>query len=76
MFAYSVRTPVMRPAPIAMSICWWNCLLVELSRPMGLDFFGIEQDLSERLGAKVEMFTAQGLHRIVLREALVEGIDA
>lgn len=51
-------------------------LTVELTRPMGLDFFRIEQELSVRLGAKVEMSTEDALHRIVRRHALTEAIDA
>lgn len=51
-------------------------LIVELTRPMGLDFFRIERELSERLGATVEMSTESSLHRIVLRHALPEAIDA
>jgi predicted nucleotidyltransferase len=51
-------------------------LLVDLSRPMGLEFFGIEADLSEALGAPVDMHTPGGLHRIVLDRALGEAIDA
>ena len=51
-------------------------LIVELTRPMGLDFFRIEDELSEKLGAKVEMSTEDALHRIVRRHALKEAIDA
>ncbi len=51
-------------------------LIVELSRPMGLDFFRLEDALSEKLGAKVEMSTEDALHRIVRRHALTDAIDA
>ena len=51
-------------------------LLVELSRPMGLEFFGIEEEFSHRLGVKVDLHTERSLHRLVLREALFEAIDA
>jgi predicted nucleotidyltransferase len=51
-------------------------LLVDLSRPMGLEFFGIEEELSHRLGVKVDLHTERSLHRLVLREALSEVIDA
>ena len=51
-------------------------LLVELSRPMGLEFFGIEDELSERLGVKVDLHTERSLHRLVLREALADAVDA
>ncbi len=51
-------------------------LIVELTRPMGFDYFRIERELSEKLGAPVEMSTESSLHRIVLRHALAEAIDA
>jgi predicted nucleotidyltransferase len=51
-------------------------LIVELTRPMGLDFFRIEDELSRRLGAKVEMSTEASLHRIVRKHALEDAIDA
>jgi uncharacterized protein len=52
-------------------------LIVELTRSMGLDFFRIEDELSEKLGAKVEMSTLDGLHnRIIRRNALADAIDA
>ena len=52
-------------------------LIVELTRPMGLDYFRIEDELSEKLGAKVEMSTEDALrNRIVRRNALADAIDA
>lgn len=51
-------------------------LLVELSRPLGLQFFALEAALSERLGRKVDLVTAEDLHRIVRRRALAEAVDA
>lgn len=52
-------------------------LIVELTRPMGLDYFRIERELSEKLGAKVEMTTDEALtNRIIRRHALAEAIDA
>lgn len=51
-------------------------LIVEITRPMGLDYFRIEEELSEKLGAKVQMSTEGALHRIVLRHALEDAIDA
>lgn len=52
-------------------------LLVELERPLGLDLFRIEEDLGEKLGAKVQMVTDAALtNRIVRRHALSEAIDA
>ncbi|MBY0565363.1 MAG: nucleotidyltransferase family protein [Hyphomonadaceae bacterium] len=52
-------------------------LLVELARPLGLDFFKVEHELSEKLGAPVEMTTDAALHnRIVRRHVLAEAIDA
>jgi hypothetical protein len=51
-------------------------LIVEITKPLGLRFFGIERELSEKLGAHVELSTESSLHRIVLREALAEAVDA
>ena len=52
-------------------------LIVELTRPMGLDFFRIEDELGEKLGARVEMSTEDALrNRIVRRNALADAIDA
>lgn len=52
-------------------------LIVELTKPMGLDFFRIEDELSEKLGARVEMSTEDALrNRIVRRNALADAIDA
>lgn len=44
-------------------------LLVEMTRPLGLDFFGIEEALSEKLGARVEMGTARAMVERVRRNA-------
>jgi predicted nucleotidyltransferase len=52
-------------------------LLVDLSRPLGLDQFRIEEELGAKLGAKVQMVTDSALtNRIVRRHALAEAIDA
>jgi uncharacterized protein len=52
-------------------------LLVDLSRPLGLDQFRIEQELGAKLGAKVQMVTDSALtNRIIRRHALAEAIDA
>ncbi|PZO47869.1 MAG: nucleotidyltransferase [Alphaproteobacteria bacterium] len=52
-------------------------LLVETSRPLGLDHFRLEADLSAKLGATVQMVTDAALtNRIVRRHALAEAIDA
>lgn len=52
-------------------------LIVELTKPLGLDYFRIEEKLSEKLGAKVEMTTDAALrNRIIRRNALAEAIDA
>lgn len=51
-------------------------LIVELNQPLGLDFFRVEEELSEKLGATVEMCTEDALHRIVRRHALEDAIDA
>jgi predicted nucleotidyltransferase len=51
-------------------------LLVDLSRPMGMEFFGLEADLTDALGAKVDLHTKDSLHRIVLQRALDEAVDS
>lgn len=51
-------------------------LIVEMTRPMGLDFFRIEDELGQKLGARVEMSTEGSLHRIVRSHALQDAIDA
>jgi predicted nucleotidyltransferase len=52
-------------------------LLVELEKPLGLEFFRIEEELGEKLGAKVQMVTEAALtNRIIRRHALADAIDA
>lgn len=51
-------------------------LIVEITKPLGLDYFRIEEELSQKLGAKVEMTTEEAMHRIVRRHALPDAIDA
>jgi hypothetical protein len=50
-------------------------LLVELSRPLGLDFFGIEIDLAERLGVKVDLLTEGFIHPLIRERVLREAVD-
>ncbi len=50
-------------------------LIVDLERPLGLKFFGIEHDLAERLGVKVDVATPNGLHRLIRARALAEAVD-
>ena len=49
-------------------------LLVELTKPLGLRFFGIEIELSERLGRTVEMATEDAMHRLILKSALADAL--
>jgi predicted nucleotidyltransferase len=52
-------------------------LIVEITKPLGLDYFRIEDELSKKLGAKVEMTTDGALrNRVIRRHALSEAIDA
>ena len=52
-------------------------LLVNLSRPLGLDQFRVEDELGTKLGAKVQMVTDAALtNRIIRQRALAEAIDA
>ncbi|MEQ1617277.1 MAG: nucleotidyltransferase family protein [Terricaulis sp.] len=50
-------------------------LIVDLGRPLGLDFFGLEIELAERLGRKVDLATPGGLHRIIRDRVLTEAVD-
>lgn len=50
-------------------------LIVDLKQPLGLDFFGMELELAERLGAKVDLATPNGLHRLIKDRALAEAVD-
>lgn len=45
-------------------------LLVDMTKPMGWDFFGIESQLGERLGLKVEMGTERSMHRLLRQRVL------
>ena len=49
-------------------------LLVDMSKPLGWDFFGIERQLGEQLGMKVEMGTEDSMHRLVRRNAVREAV--
>jgi predicted nucleotidyltransferase len=51
-------------------------LIVEITKPLGLAYFRIEEELSQKLGTKVEMTTEDAMHRIVRRHALQDAIDA
>ncbi len=44
-------------------------LLVDVARPMGWEFFGVERELGIRLGRKVEMGTDDAMHRLVRQSA-------
>ena len=49
-------------------------LIVKLARPIGWEFFGIERELSARLGLTVEIATEDAMHRLVLAKALAEAV--
>ncbi len=51
-------------------------LIVTLSRPLGLEFFTVQEELSRRLSLRVEMFTEQELARDIKANALADAIDA
>lgn len=50
-------------------------LVVDLRQPLGLQFFGIEQDIAQYLGVKVDVATPNGLHRLIRNRALAEAVD-
>ena len=49
-------------------------LIVELSKPLGFRFFGVERELGERLGVLVEMGTEDSMHRLVRQSATREAV--
>lgn len=49
-------------------------LIVDLAKPMGWEFYGIERELGERLGRTVEMATEDAMHRLVLKRALADAV--
>jgi uncharacterized protein len=51
-------------------------LLVRRIKPLGLRFFGIEQELSEKLGLEVTMATEEGLPPDILYTARRDAIHA
>jgi predicted nucleotidyltransferase len=51
-------------------------LLVDLSRPLGLAFFTLQDELSSRLGAKVDLVTEAALASDIRYTALQDAIDA
>jgi hypothetical protein len=50
-------------------------LIVDLGRPLGLEFFGMEIELSERIGKKVDLATPEALHRVIRDRVLAEAVD-
>jgi predicted nucleotidyltransferase len=49
-------------------------LLVDLTKPLGLRFFGIERELGGHLGRKVEMATEDAMNRLILKHALRDAL--
>jgi len=49
-------------------------LLVSFARIPGLDFFSLEDELSSRVGRRVEIATEQALHPFVRDKALAEAV--
>jgi len=47
-------------------------LLVEIAKPLGFHFFGIEDELSSALGARVEMGTERSMHSLLRERVLPE----
>jgi uncharacterized protein len=50
-------------------------LIVDLGRPLGLDFFGMELELAKRLGRKVDLATPGALHKVIKDRVLAEAVD-
>lgn len=51
-------------------------LIADLDRPLGLRFFSLQEDLSRRLGAKVDLVTEAALAPDVRFTALRDAVDA
>lgn len=51
-------------------------LIVDLDKPLGLAFFGLQDELGEKLGAKVEMVTEASLAPDIRYTALRDAVDA
>ena len=49
-------------------------LIVEVTKPLGFMFFGIEEQIGDRLGRQVEMMTERSMNRIVRSRALAEAV--
>ena len=50
-------------------------LLCRTTHPIGLEFFGIEADIADRVGRRVELVEDCELHPIVRRRAELDFID-
>lgn len=51
-------------------------LIVDLDKPLGLAFFSLQDELSHRLGVKVEMVTEAALAPDIRYTALRDAVDA
>lgn len=51
-------------------------LLVDFSKPIGLKFFDLEDELGRRLGARVSFASEENLNRVIRKHALADAIDA
>jgi predicted nucleotidyltransferase len=51
-------------------------LIVDLERPLGLAFFDLQDELAQKLGAKVEMVTEAALAPDIKYTALRDAVDA
>jgi predicted nucleotidyltransferase len=51
-------------------------LLVDLTKPLGLGFFELEDELGRRLGAKVSFASEARLNRVIRKYALADAIEA
>jgi predicted nucleotidyltransferase len=50
-------------------------LVIELTKPLGLDYFSVERELGRRLGGRtVEFVTARAMHRLIRDRVLSEAI--
>ncbi|MDP1913627.1 nucleotidyltransferase family protein [Brevundimonas sp.] len=45
-------------------------LLVDITKPLGFRFFGIEDEIGEQLGARVEMVTARSVENPYIRHTV------
>ena len=50
-------------------------LLVEVTKPLGFRFFGVERELGDRLGSRVEMGTREEMPRLLWKSVSRDAVN-